>query len=144
MRTLQTKPFLLVAEDDPDDQFLIQDAIAKVCPPDLETYFVWDGFELVKLLHEKVNGCGKPDLIVLDLNMPRKDGRTALQEIRANPDLASIPVVVLTTSNNHADVQYCQQYGVAGYYRKPGSLEELRKIIESLCSAFLDGKSKPG
>ena len=141
MRTLQNKPFLLVAEDDPDDQFLIQDAIAKACPPELETCFVWDGFELVNLLLEKDNGCGKPDLIVLDLNMPRKDGRTALQEIRANPELASIPVVVLTTSNNDADVQYCQQYGVAGYYRKPGSLNEFRKIISGLCSDYLTGES---
>jgi len=70
--------------------------------------------------------------------MPGKDGRTALRELKADPNLASIPVVVLTTSHNEADLKYCQNYGVAGYYRKPGSMGELKEIIYSLCTNYLN------
>ena len=132
---MKTMPLLLVAEDDPDDQLLIQDAIETVCSPDLNTRFVWDGVELIELL-QKGDGRSKPGLIILDLNMPRKDGRTALREIKADPNLAGIPVVVLTTSVNESDAEFCEQNGIAGYYRKPSSMHELREIIGSLCSKF--------
>jgi CheY-like chemotaxis protein len=132
------KPLLLIAEDDPDDQLLIQDAIDETCSPDLETFFVLDGVELLKFLHEKAQGPAKPGLVLLDLNMPRMDGRAALQEIKADPDLASIPIVIFTTSSSDLDVQYCQRYGVDGYYRKPNSITELREIMGQLCKNYLN------
>jgi CheY-like chemotaxis protein len=136
---VETKSLLLVAEDDPDDQLLIQEAIDVSCHPEIETYFVWDGVELIDYLQGKIKSQSlKPDLVLLDLNMPRKDGRDALREIKMNPDLASIPVAVLTTSINDRDAQYCQQYGVIGYYRKPGSMTELRNIIGNLCKAYFN------
>jgi CheY-like chemotaxis protein len=134
-----TQPLLLVAEDDPDDQLLIQDAIDVSCPPETETHFVWDGVELIDYLQDKIkNQDPKPDLVLLDLNMPRKDGRAALREIKTDPSLASIPVAVLTTSTNDRDARYCQQYGVIGYFRKPGSMTELREIMQGLCTGYLN------
>ena len=131
---MQTKPLLLIAEDDPDDQFFIQEAIRVACPPEIETHFVWDGVELIDYLYEKVNSDSPvPNLVLLDLNLPRTDGRAVLREIKADPALADVRVVVLTTSENPADYKYCQQYGVVGYYGKPSSVSELRKIIGDLC-----------
>jgi CheY-like chemotaxis protein len=130
---------LLVAEDDPDDQLLIQNAIDESCPPETRTHFVWDGVELIDYLQEGVqNRASRPDLVLLDLNMPRKDGRVALHEIKTDPVLASIPIAVLTTSTNDRDAQYCQKYGVVGYFRKPGSMTELREIIGGLCTDYLN------
>jgi len=131
------KPMLLVAEDDPDDQFLIREMLENFCTPNLETYYMWDGEELMSYLHENVDPSNTPDLVLLDLNMPRKDGRKALQEIKEDPRLENIPVVVLTTSVNERDALYCRNYGVAGYYSKPGSAAEMRTIIKGLCSHFL-------
>ena len=135
---MQIQPLLLIAEDDPDDQLLIQDAIDKSCPPEIDIYFVWDGVELIDFLQKKGKGASRPDLLLLDLNMPRKDGRDALREIKTDPDLASIPVAILTTSTNERDAQYCQQYGVVGYFRKPGSMTELNEIISGLCMDYLN------
>ena len=134
----ERKPLLLIAEDDPDDQLLIQDAIDEACPQDLETFFVLDGVELMEFLQEKAKGPAKPGLVLLDLNMPRKDGRAALQEIKANPNFASIPIVIFTTSSSDLDVQYCQKYGVNGYFRKPNSVTELREIMGHLCMDYLN------
>jgi CheY-like chemotaxis protein len=134
---MEIQPLLLVAEDDPDDQLLIQDAVNGSCPPKVSTHFVWDGEELIEFLQGVVQGAGKPGLVLLDLNMPRKDGRVALREIKTDPELASIPVAILTTSTNDRDAQYCQQLGVVGYYRKPGSMTELKEIIGALCMDYL-------
>jgi CheY-like chemotaxis protein len=133
---METKPLLLIAEDDPDDQMLFQEAIQVACGPTLETHFVWDGFELVDFLRK--NSGNRTGAIVLDLNMPGKDGRTALREIKTDPDLAHIPVVVLTTSQNEQDLQYCQDYGVSGYYHKPSSMHELKKIFNTLCADYIN------
>lgn len=133
---MPNKPILLIAEDDPDDQFLIEDAIKMACTPELEMHFVWDGVELMNFLRTRVYY--RPNLIVLDLNMPGKDGRTALKEIKADPNLSNIPVVVLTTSQSEADLRYCQKYGVAGYHHKPGSMAGLKEIFHGLCTNYLN------
>jgi two-component system, response regulator len=132
---METKPILLIAEDDPDDQFMFRDMIQTVCTPTIETHFVWDGFELLDFL--KTESKYRTGVIVLDLNMPGKDGRTALQEIKKDPDLANIPIVVLTTSQNESDIQYCHSYGVAKYYSKPSSITEIEKIFRDLCREYL-------
>lgn len=135
---MQSKHFLLIAEDDPDDQLLFQDAIEVACPQDIETRFVWDGVELLDVLRGMTDANSQPDLVVLDLNMPRKDGRTALQEIKADAGLAGIPVVVLTTSSFDADINFCQHYRVAGFYRKPSSISELQEIFIKLCTDYFN------
>src|SRR5512142_1078409 len=118
---MKTRALLLVAEDDPDDQYFLQEAIAVVCPHEVETCFALDGTQLIRLLQEKIREVHQRNLVVLDLNMRVKDGRTTLREIKSDPALAKIPVVVLTTSSSEEDLEYCKQYGAA-YYRKPNSI----------------------
>ena len=134
---MRTKALILIAEDDPDDQYFFQEAIAVVCPSQVETHFVWDGAQLLKFLREEPPQSHRRNLVVLDLNMRVKDGRTTLQQLKADPALASIPVVVLTTSNNEEDVEYCKRYGAA-YYRKPDSIVELIQIVRTLYSDYLN------
>ena len=93
---------ILMAEDDADDRLLVKDALNE-CQCEADLQFVENGEELLDYLLQRGKFGGssptrRPGLIILDLNMPRKDGREALREIKAHPDLRSIPVVVLTTS----------------------------------------------
>jgi CheY-like chemotaxis protein len=134
---LNDKPILLVAEDDPDDQEFIQEAIAAVCPPTVETYFVDDGVALMDYFQGDEKPPTRPALIILDLNMPRKDGRAALREMKADGKLADIPVVILTTSNSDVDRNLCQQLGAEGFYRKPSRAAELKAIFMQLCSRYI-------
>ncbi len=126
------KPLLLIAEDDPDDQLLIQEIMDNCCTDNLEMIFFQDGVELIDYLENQVGKSSRPKLVLLDLNMPRKDGRTVLQEINANQSWSGIPVVVFTTSRLDEDAWFCKQYGVAGYYHKPSSMSEYRRIITNL------------
>ena len=135
---MNNQALLLIAEDDPDDQYFFQEAIAVVCPHEVEIHFAWDGAQLINFLREKTSQIHRRNLVVLDLNMRVKDGRATLQEIKANPAFAGIPVVVLTTSDNEEDMAYCRQYGVVAYYRKPSSIVDLVKIVRILYRDYLN------
>lgn len=137
---METQALLLVAEDDPDDQYFFQEAIEVVCPRQVETHFVWDGAQLMELLREKIRGPHRRKLVVLDLNMRVQDGRTTLREIRSNPAFIDIPVVVLTTSSSEEDAEYCKSYGVP-CYQKPNSITELVKIIRVLYRDYINYSS---
>jgi CheY-like chemotaxis protein len=130
------KPFFLIAEDDPDDQFLMENVINEICPDTIDTHFVKNGVELIDKLLQKDGVFRWPDLVILDLNMPQKDGRQALREIKADPNLAAIPIIIMTTSQVHEDVRYCQDLGVVGYFQKPSSISELRAIIRKLVQEY--------
>lgn len=134
---MKNEALLLVAEDDPDDQYFFQEAIEVVCPEQVKTHFVFDGAQLMSFLRNKKGQERRPDLVVLDLNMQVKDGRRSLLDIKSDPAFSDIPVVVLTTSDNHADMEYCMQHGAAAYYRKPSSIKELVDIIRALCMEYL-------
>ena len=138
MRTMKHQSLLLVAEDDPDDQYFFQEAVAVACPEAVETCFALDGAQLMRFLREKAKETRGRNLVVLDLNMRVKDGRMTLREIKADPNFAEIPVVVLTTSDNEEDAEYCKRYGAAAYYRKPSSIVELVKIVRTLCRDYLN------
>ena len=131
----KARSLLLIAEDDPDDQYFFQEAIEVVCAGNVMTHFVFDGTQLMKFLREK--STQRPNLVVLDLNMHVKDGRTSLRDIKADPSFMNIPVVVLTTSDDREDIEYCRRHGAAAYFRKPSSIRELVTIIRALCDEFL-------
>ncbi len=127
---------ILMAEDDPDDRLLSKDALAEAHLSN-ELYFVEDGEELMDFLcfRGKYSGSNKPPvpgLILLDLNMPKKDGREALQEIKSDANLRRIPVVVLTTSKAEEDIVRSYDLGVSGYVTKPVKFEELINIMRIL------------
>lgn len=134
---MKQKPFLLIADDDPDDQFLIHDAMLEVCSQDMDVVFVWDGVELLKKLEElDTDASSKPRMIMMDLNMPRKDGRATIKEMKADPRFTNIPVAVLTNSNDPTDVQFCRNHGVVACFGKPNTSAELKIIIKCLCDYF--------
>lgn len=134
---MNNKALLLVAEDDPDDHYFFHEAMAVVRPVNVETHILLDGAQLLRYLREKLPGLYRRSLVILDLNMRVKDGRTTLREIKADPALANTPIVILTTSHNQEDIEYCQRYG-AVYYRKPDSIVELVKIVRTLCQDYLN------
>jgi CheY-like chemotaxis protein len=138
MKDMTKQALLLVAEDDPDDQYFFQEAIEVACPGRVETHFVFDGAQLISTMRQKEMNSYRKNLVVLDLNMQVKDGRTVLLDIKADPAFADIPVVVLTTSDNQDDIDFCLQNGAAAYYQKPSKITDLVKIIRNLCQDFLN------
>jgi len=127
---------ILIAEDDPDDRMLLKDALEENHLVN-DFRFVEDGEELMDYLCRKnkysdTRTSPRPGLILLDLNMPKKDGREALKEIKSSPVLRSIPVVVLTTSKAEEDIVRSYDLGVNSYITKPVSFENLIKVVKTL------------
>lgn len=125
---------ILIADDDPDDRELTRDALAE-CRLANEVDFVEDGEKLLDFLHRRgdyahLQGTPLPGLILLDLNMPRKDGREALREIKAHPEFRRIPIVVLTTSKAEEDILRTYDLGVNSYVTKPVTFETLVETIK--------------
>ena len=115
---------ILLVEDSSTDAFLIQEALRQVAF-DHHVEVVTDGVAAL----ERLRGDGaRPDLVLLDLNLPRKDGREVLAEVKGDPELRSIPVIVLTTSSAPPDVAFAYEHCANSYVRKPLGLE---RLIES-------------
>jgi len=141
--TLKT-PLVLIADDDADDQLMIREAFAEQCN-ECQLCFVSNGVELMTWLKDQESmppGCPLPDLLLLDLNMPLKDGRQSLVEIRSDPVLKALPTVVLTTSRNDEDKHYCLSHGADDYIVKPSRYTELLHIVESLKTYWNDRNPK--
>ena len=127
---------LLMADDDPDDRMLARDALIEARLVN-EMYFVEDGEELMDYLRHQGKYANLadspcPGVILLDLNMPKKDGREALKEIKADPDLRRLPVVVLTTSRSEEDIYRTYDLGASSYITKPVTFEGLVEVMKSL------------
>ncbi len=127
---------ILMAEDDADDRLLARDALAEArLAGDL--HFVQDGEELIDYLrhlgkYAPPAVAPRPGLILLDLNMPRKDGREVLREIKADLDLRRIPVVVLTTSRADTDIGGIYELGANSFISKPVKFDALVNVMEAL------------
>jgi len=132
---------ILVADDDPDDCMLIEDAFLESrLRNDLR--FVKDGIELLDYLrhqgtYENPSSAPRPGLILLDLNMPRMDGREALALIKADPALKQIPIVVLTTSKAEEDILRTYDTGVNSFITKPVTFEGLVDLVRVLTSYWV-------
>ena len=127
---------IVLADDDPDDRKLTEDAFTENRLAN-EFHAVEDGEELMDYLlrrgkYESLHGEALPGLILLDLNMPRKDGREALKEIKAHPELRRIPIVVLTTSKAEEDIIRSYDLGVNSYVTKPVTFKSLVELIKVL------------
>ncbi|MDX2155750.1 MAG: response regulator [Hyphomicrobiaceae bacterium] len=124
---------ILIAEDDPDDRLLMRDAFAE-SRFSHRIDFVENGEELLKYVRREApyQECPYPGLILLDLNMPRMDGRTALMHLKTDSHFKRIPVIVLTTSNADDDIQRTYDLGVTAYVSKPSTQEGLLQLINSL------------
>ena len=134
---LTTKPItILLADDDPDDRMLTRDAFEESrLRNTLE--MVEDGEELMDYLHGRGDYAGnsakpRPNLILLDLNMPRKDGREALKEIKSCSVLRNIPVVVLTTSKAEEDILRTYDLGVNSFIIKPVTFDGMVEVLKTI------------
>lgn len=124
---------ILMVEDNPDDVDLTREALkdAKVVV-DMEV--VQDGVEAMAYLRREgpYAQASRPDLILLDLNMPRKDGREVLAEVKADPGLRRIPVVVLTTSQAEEDIVRAYDLHVNCYIAKPVDFDQFIKVVKAI------------
>lgn len=133
---------ILIADDDEDDRMLIADAFEESLlknPID----FVKDGEELMQYLRKEgpfadMENWTLPGIILLDLNMPKKDGRTALKEIREDPALRNIPIVVLTTSKSEEDVLKTYNLGVNSFITKPVTFDGLVDVVRVLGKYWIE------
>ncbi|MFL6235791.1 MAG: response regulator [Thermoanaerobaculia bacterium] len=127
---------ILLAEDDADDRLLVKEALAEGRVLN-ELRSVEDGEELLDYLRRRGRYADpetspRPGLVLLDLNMPRKDGREALREIKGDPDLKRIPVVVMTTSKAEEDILSSYDLGASSYITKPVTFERLVELMKVL------------
>jgi len=129
------RPTILMADDDPDDRMLMKEALKENNLPHL-IVFVENGEELLDYLHGRgrfaEEKARRPNLIILDLNMPKIDGREALGYIKSNFELRRIPIIVLTTSKAEEDIIKAYDLGVNSFICKPVRFEELVEIAREI------------
>ena len=135
---------ILLIEDNRGDIRLIQEAL-KSSTLQCRVEVARDGVEAMEYLRQEGNfvHAKRPDLILLDLNLPRKDGREVLVDIKSNPDLKYIPVIVLTTSRNEDDISHSYDLHVNCYISKSRNLAELFKIVRGIEEFWLETATLP-
>jgi CheY-like chemotaxis protein len=138
----KTSISILIADDDADDRMLIEDAFreSRLSNP---LAFAENGEELLHYLRGQGKFEGRdtshqPRLILLDLNMPKMDGRTALRHLKADPDLRRIPVVVLTTSKAEEDILRTYDLGVSSFIAKPVTFQGLVDVVRALNNYWIE------
>jgi len=137
MKTANNKPItILMADDDEDDRLLTEEAFVESHLAN-DLHFVNDGEELMQYLlrqgeYADPKTSPRPGIILLDLNMPRKDGREALEEIKANPDLCRIPVIILTTSKAEEDIIRSYDLGANSFIAKPVTFRRLVEVLQTV------------
>ena len=126
-------PLVLMADDDEDDCMLAKDAFQVSGIPGV-IHFVGDGMELLKFLYSSHS---LPYIILLDLNMPRKNGHQTLKELKLTPAFKHIPIVILTTSLEEDDKSFCRKEGAVSFITKPSSFSEWVEIMRSLTDKWV-------
>ena len=132
------RPPILIAEDDADDRFLLQTAFVENGYTDAIN-FVENGVDVMNYLRNLAEGDNAvyPSFILLDLNMPKKNGREVLKEIKEHPELKKSPVIIFTTTKNELEINRCYELGANSYIVKPSSFELLLKIIDQIRNYWL-------
>ncbi len=137
MKGQRTVVTILMADDDEDDCLLAREALAESRLAFSDLHFVQDGEQLMDYLYQRgkysnLHSSPRPGLILLDLNMPKKDGREALRQIKADANLRQIPVVVLTTSNAEEDIYRSYDLGANSFITKPVTFSGLVEVMKAL------------
>jgi CheY-like chemotaxis protein len=136
--TTRTEPLrILVVDDDDADAFMIEEVLAGAALP-VTVDRTRDGREALDFLRRSGghSGAPRPDLILLDLNMPRMDGRQTLAEVKSDPELRAIPVIVLTTSGAPPDVLASYRHHANAYVTKPIDLVEFEAVVSRISRFF--------
>jgi chemotaxis family two-component system response regulator Rcp1 len=141
----QTPIEILLVEDNPADVRLTREALAE-CRIPCHLNVAYDGVEALDFLHRKGENADspRPHLILLDLNLPRKDGREVLREVKSDQDLRRIPVIVLSTSRALRDLQTSYDLHANCYIAKPNDLDEFFRVVCSLEDFWLGVAQLPG
>ncbi|MGA2102644.1 MAG: response regulator [Candidatus Sulfotelmatobacter sp.] len=141
---MKITPEILMVDDNPADIDLTSEVLAQ-SKGRFHVNAVNDGVEAISYLRRegKYAQAPVPDLVVLDLNLPRKDGCEVLSNIKADPALSKIPVVIFTTSQANSDVTRSYKLGANCYLRKPGNLPEFVAVVRSMAEFWLDFASLP-
>jgi CheY-like chemotaxis protein len=136
---------ILLIEDNPGDARLTQEAMRAAKMTNV-LHVVEDGVQAMEFLRQRsrFKDAPRPDLILLDLNLPKKDGRAVLAEVKADPDLRRIPVVVLTTSRSEEDVMQAYDMHANAYVTKPVNLEQFMRIVALIDEFWLKVVTLPG
>jgi len=135
--------YLLIAEDDEDDRHLMRTAFAAKGFNE-KLVFTENGEELLEYMysaHEKK--AIAPVFVLLDLNMPKKDGKETLRELKQHPELRKTPVVIFSTTNNQQVINKCYELGANSYILKPPVYESLLNVVDVLTNYWFSVVSKP-
>jgi two-component system, response regulator len=138
-------PVVLIAEDDLGDRALLQQAFeATAFQADLR--FAANGEEFLAYVRQEPpwGNAERPDLILLDLNMPRMGGREALRKIKRDPALRAVPIIVVTNSQSPEDVAAAYELGANSYITKPHSFDEFTTVIRTMCEFWFKISVLPG
>jgi two-component system, chemotaxis family, response regulator Rcp1 len=141
---MKPTPEILLVDDNPADANLTCEVLA-TSERQSHITTVPDGEEALAFLHRsgKYDKASRPDLLILDLNLPRKDGRAVLAEVKADPELNEIPVVVFTTSRSGRDIERCYELGANCYVSKPGNLGQFFSAVRSIENFWFGYASLP-
>jgi CheY-like chemotaxis protein len=139
MKILSRPVEILLVEDNDGDVGLIEEVLEEAKIRNI-LHVAKDGEEAILFLHgeEKFSGSPRPDIILLDLNLPKKDGREVLREIKEDDNLKNIPVVVLTTSGAEKDVIRAYELHANAYVTKPLDFDQFMKVIEYIANFWLE------
>jgi CheY-like chemotaxis protein len=133
----QSTRIVLCVDDDPDDREVVCYTIG-VIDPTLQVEHAADGVEALSFLSKAKEQDALPCLVILDINMPRMDGKQTLAEIKKDEELNDIPIVVFSTSNNPADKKYCEHYGVE-LITKPQTMPHMHHEVQRLLQPCVEG-----
>ncbi|WP_305952284.1 response regulator [Emticicia oligotrophica] len=127
---------ILICDDDEDDLYLVK-SVFNDTKFSNQTVYLKNGVELLDYLQNQKNETAV-GLVLLDLNMPKMDGREALKMIKSNPEFRRIPVIILTTSNSPQDIHQCYELGANCFITKPSSYEGLNDAIKTLSKFWFE------
>ena len=142
---MNKRQFILVAEDDIDDKCMLQMIFEDSGKGDL-LEFVENGLELINFLdniQQNEDTLVYPRFILLDLNMPKMDGRQALKELKEHNSYKRIPVIIFSTTKNETEINRCYELGANSYIVKPNNYKDLMQIMDAIASYWLNTASLP-
>jgi chemotaxis family two-component system response regulator Rcp1 len=136
---------ILLVEDNPADVRLTEEALKEAANALTRLHVATDGAQALEFLHRQGEfaGAPRPDLMLLDLNLPGVDGRQVLAHVKGDPDLRRIPVVVLTTSPSEDDILHAYDQHVNSYIRKPVDLDQFLHVLRAIDDYWLGSVSLP-
>jgi CheY-like chemotaxis protein len=134
--------YILIAEDDEDDRLLLTSAFSEI-NSEYQLVFLDNGIELLNFftLFEEGKVSRLPSLLILDLNMPRKNGQEALRSLVEKKYFKDFPTVIFSTTGNEAERNRCSEYGIEGFFVKPSKFSELKANVTQFCK--LAGSAEP-